>query len=328
MKYMLLIVFIVSAFHSAKGWPESKVVLLVSSYHYKFPWTNQCEAGIRESVSAIATVETFYMDTKRLPETEFQDRADQALKKIEESKADLIFLGDDNALKFLGPKLAKKNIPVVFLGINDNPRVYFSDGLLPPNMTGVLERTPILGTLRFISKIMPKAKRVLVIAGNSQTSRAELKNTLLDQKTFATTGIVANIEIAPTWSNWLETLRSVHETYDAVIPVAYFNIKDENGRYLSAEESIAGMSSTSQIPIFANQDYTVGDNGAVGALVINGKTHGKRAGAIALKILEGQSPLSIVPEVDQSGVLYFNRKQLQRFGISLPQEIENRAIFN
>ncbi|WP_020406793.1 ABC transporter substrate-binding protein [Hahella ganghwensis] len=328
MRYALLIVILVSTFHSAKAWPEPKAVLLVSSYHQEFPWTYQCEVGIRESVSAIANVETFYMDTKRLPDNEFQTRADLAWKKIEESNADLILLGDDNALRFLGPRLARKDTPVVFLGINHNPRVYFSDGLLPPNMTGVLERTPIFGTIRFISKIMPEAKRVLVITGDSQTSRAELKNTLLDQKTLATTGIVADVKVASNWADWLRTLHSAHETYDAIIPIAYFNIKDEHGKYLSAEEAITGMSETSQIPIFANQDYTVSDAGAMGALVIHGQTHGKRAGAIALKILEGTSPLAIAPEIDQSGVFYFNRKQLQRFDISLPEQIEKKVIFN
>ena len=126
---------------------------------------------------------------------------------------------------------------------------------------------------------------------------------------------------------WLETLKAAHEQYDIVLPLAYFNIRDENGAYLTAKDAISEMSANTQIPIFVNQDYTVGDEGAMGALVIQGKTHGRRAGLIAISVLEGSSPLSLLPEIDQTVAIYFNQKQLTRFGITLPEEIVNYSIF-
>ena len=327
MKLPLVFVLFFSLFYSANGWSELKKVLLISSYHQDFPWTQQCEEGVTEVLSRTADIETFFMNTKRLPESEFQKSADLAWSKFVASKPDLVMLGDDNALRLLGPKLAEQSIPVVFLGINHNPRVYFSGGILPPNMTGVLERTPIMGSIRFISRILPDAKRILVLAGESQTSQAELKNTLLDQKKLATTGIVADVKTVNSWMGWLETLKAAHEQYDIVLPLAYFNIRDENGAYLTANDAISEMSANTQIPIFVNQDYTVGDEGAMGALVIQGKTHGRRAGLIAISVLEGSSPLSLLPEIDQTVAIYFNQKQLTRFGITLPEEIVNYSIF-
>ncbi len=327
MKLHIIFVLCCSLLYSINGSSAQKKVLLISSYHQDFPWTSQCEAGVKEVLSTTAEINTFYMDTKRLPESEFQKSADLAWEKFESSKPDVVMLGDDNALRLVGPKLAEHSVPVVFLGINHNPRVYFSGGILPSNMTGVLERTPIMGSIRFIARILPDVKRILIIAGESQTSQAELKNTLLDQKKLATTGIVADVKTVNTWTGWLETLKSAHEHYGIVLPLGYFNIKNDNGQYLTGYDAMSEMSASSQIPIFVNQDYTVGDEGAMGALVIQGKTHGRRAGSIALSILEGASPLSLPPEVDQTGGFYFNQKQLTRFGITLPEEIVNYSTF-
>ncbi|WP_250655911.1 ABC transporter substrate-binding protein [Alkalimarinus coralli] len=327
MKLPLILVIFFSLFFSAHSWSAQKSVLLISSYHQSFPWTQQCEDGVKEVLSTTVSLDTFFMNTKQLPESAFQERADLAWQKYQASKPDLVMLGDDNALRLLGPRLAEEPVPVVFLGINHNPRVYFSGGILPPNMTGVLERTPIMGTIRFVSRVLPGVKRILLLAGESQTSQAELKNTLLDQKKLATTGIVADVKTVSTWAGWIETLKTVHKHYDIVLPLAYFNIKDENGKYLSASEAIAAMSAASQIPIIVNQDYTVGDDGAMGALVIQGRTHGRRAGLIVLSILEGASPLSMLPEIDQTVAVYFNQRQLERFGITLPEDIVKHAIF-
>ena len=327
MKLPIIFVLCSTLLFATQSWSETKKVLLISSYHHDFPWTLQCEEGVKEVLSTTAEVDTFFMNTKQLSESEFQKSADLAWAKFEASKPDLVMLGDDNALRLMGPKLAEQSVPVVFLGINHNPRVYFSGGILPPNMTGVLERTPIMGSIRFISRVLPDVKRILVLAGESQTSQAELKNTLLDQKKLATTGIVADVKTVNSWAAWLEILKSAHEQYDIVIPLAYFNIKDESGKYLTAYDAISDMSAITQVPIFVNQDYTVGNEGAMGALVIQGKTHGRRAGLIALSVLEGSSPLSLLPEVDQTVVLYFNQKQLTRFGITLPEDIVNYSIF-
>lgn len=327
MTFRLIFILCCSLFYSTFSYSESQKVLLISSYHQEFPWTQQCEEGVKEVLDRAADIKSFFMDTKRLPEPEFEQRADLAWAKFESYKPDLVILGDDNALRLLGPRFADQSVPVVFMGINNNPRVYFSDGILPPNMTGVLERTPIMGSIRFIIRVIPDVKRILVLASESQTSKAELKNTLLDQKTLATTGVVADIKTVNSWAGWLEVIKSAGEQYDIVIPLAFFNFRDEHGDYITGSDAISVMSALSNVPIFVNQDYTVSDNGAMGALVVQGKTHGRRAGLIALSILEGSSPLSLLPETDLTGVFYFNQKQLDRFGITLPEDIIKYSDF-
>ena len=84
----------------------------------------------------------------------------------------LVMIGDDNALRLLGPKLSKTRTPVVFFGINNNPRYYFDNNQLPKNMKGVLERTPIGPWLRYLHKIIPDAKKALILMDASPTSEA------------------------------------------------------------------------------------------------------------------------------------------------------------
>ena len=81
--------------------------------------------------------------------------------------------------------------------------------------------------------------------------------------------------------------------------------------------------------MFSNQDYTVGPNGVIGAYSIFGEAHGKLAAEIALEILNMEKPNKnfLSRKTDKHARFYFNQKQLDRFGISLPKKIKEQAIF-
>ena len=49
----------------------------------------------------------------------------KCMELVKKIKPLIVILGDDAALKFLGPKLEEHKIRSVYLGINNNPRVYF-----------------------------------------------------------------------------------------------------------------------------------------------------------------------------------------------------------
>jgi hypothetical protein len=153
---------LVFVFFGSVALARTPVVLIIESYHPALAWTAQCEEGIRQALGGGFDVRSFFMDTKRIPESEFALSAGRAFEAIQRIEPDLVMLGDDNALSMLGPRVAQMDIPIVYFGINNNPRNYFTQ--LPRNMAGVLERTPVTPWLRHLAEIMPVSSCCWTIA--------------------------------------------------------------------------------------------------------------------------------------------------------------------
>jgi hypothetical protein len=141
---LLAIILIVSSicFSACAGTAEAPAttnVLVIHSYHEGWNWNNDIEAGIMEGLyrqgyqeGTDYEMETFYMDTKitYTSEAQIEERAALALELIEEFDPDIVFVNDDNALKYVAVAYAtthpESGLPFVFCGINIDPSVYMS----------------------------------------------------------------------------------------------------------------------------------------------------------------------------------------------------------
>ncbi len=300
-------------------------ILVVQSYHASMPWTMQCERGIGEALGARYRLHYFYMDTKRLDAPLFQARADAAWAAYEELAPALVMLGDDNALRLLGPRFAATSTPVVYFGINNNPRSYFE--VLPRNVTGVLERLPLFPWLRYLRQLMPGARRALILLDSSPTSEAILAVTFKDRRTVLAVGIEARYVVAENWGRWRAEVLSPGEADLIVIPT-FHTLRDGAGQYIPVLDAVRWTSAHSAVPVFALQDYAVFDEGAVGSYVVVGEAHGRQAGELALRILdEGLEPKDVRPLITEEGMFFFNEKQLARFGLTLPEALRAHTIY-
>lgn len=324
-KYIFIFIIAGVVFLPGQGFAAKKKVLVIESYHPTLTWTQQCDKGIESILADHADIDFFYMDTKRIPESEFQPQADRAWALYQTAKPDLVMIGDDNGLRLLGPPLARTNTPVVFFGINSNPRLYFET--MPTNITGLLERTPVIPWLRYLARIIPKAHSALVLMDKSHTSEAIIQMNFQGKTHFTVEGIRVDCHMVDTWDQW-QTLVTNASSYSLLLFPTFHAVKNKEGAHVSIEEVIAWTSAHSPIPLFSNQDYTVNDAGVVGAYVIYGESHGSQAARMALDVLlgskrPGQSP----PTIDRTGLFFFNKTQLNRFNLALPKEIEGQAIF-
>lgn len=328
MKKIFLILFLIGILpYPANGNSNQKKIFLIQSYHPGLVWTVQCEKGIRGVLGSKYQIFTFYMDTKRVPASEFQKKADEAWDKYQEIKPDLVMVGDDSALEFLGPKFAETETPAIFFGINNNPRNYFGDKKLPKNITGILERVPLFPWLRYLKKIMPTSRSALVLMDSSSTSDAIINLTFQERQSVKLDGISVEYKKTGNWDEWKKIVIGA-ERYDMIIIPTFHAVKDARGSHISVETLIEWTSSHSLVPVFSNQDYTVGPRGTVGAYVIYGEAHGRIAGKMALEILEEKKlPKSISARMDREGKFYFNMNQLDRFSLKLPDKIKEQTIF-
>ena len=115
-------------------------ILVISSYHPEYLWDQSYNKGLLDGLQGEHKITHFYMDTTRHPREKFDEIAQQAIAFYLKSKPDLVVLGDDNAINYLANEIASLGTPVVFLGMNENPRLKGFVG--HPKITGVLERPP------------------------------------------------------------------------------------------------------------------------------------------------------------------------------------------
>lgn len=299
-------------------------VLIIQSYSEDLAWTRQCNRGIVEAIGSESQLVFFYLDTKRIPQSEFQRRADEALALFAEMNPAVVLLGDDNALALLGPAIAESGVPIVYFGINNNPRNYFFQ--LPDNVVGVIERIPLFPWVRMIVEIMPESTNALVLLDGSPTAEAIVNTSFRKNKHVFLDGCDVVYVSTNDWLDWQGTVTAAGE-YDFIVMPVYHALKDESGNHIPYEKVVTWISANSPVPVFSTQEYAVGENGVVGAYAVHGLEHGRIAGRIASTILSGRSPKELPALDDQQGLLFFNKRQLQRFGLDLPSTIREKAFF-
>jgi len=305
---------------------KKREIFLIESYHKEYIWDIRYKEGLRSILKSDYEIKSFYMDTKRLPSSKFQKMSDSSWNMYKSLKPDLVVLGDDNALKYLWERFSNEDIPVVFLGINSNPRTYFKK--IPKNFTGVLERPLLRKSIGYLIRIDKDLDKVLILFDSSVTSKAMISEVFKGKKSFNVGRVKVDLKIADSWKSWKKyTLNLGTDNYDALIMGSFYAVKDD-GKYIHPEKIVKWTSENTPIPPYTFWDFAIGKEKAIGGLVDNGTSQGVEAGIIVKKILEeGMKPSKIAFKSIEEGRFVFSRVQLKKYKIKLPFYIRSRAKF-
>jgi ABC-type uncharacterized transport system substrate-binding protein len=304
-----------------------ETILVVESYNVEMQWDVNYKEALQENLGKKYRLEYFQMDTKRLPKDQHAAMADKAWAMYQALHPVLVILGDDAALKFLAQRLGKTSTPVVYLGINNNPREYF-DAKVSRNITGVLERPILKRNIAFASQILPKTKRALVLFDTDITSQVVLQETFSGKSKQLINGIEVELKLVADWEHWQAEVLNAGKDYDVIFIGLYQALHDAAGRSVNkADEVVRWTSAHTPVPAFGFWDWAVGPEKTIGGLVLYGKDQGKAAADIALKILSGASPSKIYPVTADRGHFLYSKKQLERYHITLPDKIAAEASY-
>ena len=323
---MLKLVLAVLAVFVAAMDAYPATISIVHSYHKEYAWEQSLTSGLLDSLPKNATLHHLYLDTKRLAKTQHAEQAQKTLRQLEESRPDLIILCDDNAARYLGPQLKNRPTPVVYVGLNRNPRDY---GLFPAdNMTGVLERPLIKRSLHSMCRLVnPDDTKVLILFDTDSTSDAVLHEGFGGETHLQLGKVQVEIrqfEQVTEWQNALLTARSAG--FDTVYIGLYHTLRTQSGKHVPDEEVIAWANAHAPVPIFAFWDFAVGKGKTLGGHVLSGRDQGLVGGEIASEILAGTPPTAIAPRSAKDGSYQFSMYELNRFGITLPQKIREQSV--
>lgn len=305
--------------------PGGKSVLIIDSYHLGHPWVKSYHQGITGILNEHYSIKSFQMDTKRRKAEEFDQIAQEAWSKYQETKPLAVILGDDNALRLLGPKFVKeKNVQVVFLGINNNPRVY---GVLGQNhISGILERPLIKRSILLMNKLLP-INRALVVFDDSVTSKVVLKEIFNNQENIKIGKTVVDIILTNDFAEW-QSVTSKEKPYDAIFMGLYHTVKDSTtGKHVDANTVLEWVSKNTKKPLFAFWNFSVGTNKAMGGYVLHGEEQGKSAAVMLLEMVNKKpADYNMLPVTGETGRYMFSRSETKRWNLK-PDKIGDNAIW-
>lgn len=296
-------------------------IVFIHSYHLDYPWVKEYRDGF------LATIETnsireYHMDTKRRKLEDFDTIADETWQLVTQEKPKLLVVADDNALKLLGSRINQANTPVIFLGINANPRHYIK---LNKNVSGALERPLLKRSVLMLKSILPGISKIKVLMDSNPTSYAILETSFDDKFNQNIAGTQVDIKLQKDFTEWKASVReSNDQQYDAIIVANYAALSDKSGNNISLDEVSQWTSLHSTVPMFAFWSYSIGKGKAIGGLTISGTQQGIEAANKANKFFStGTLPSISTPS---RGKFVFSEHELNRWNIKLPSNIDNKSI--
>ena len=323
----LLIFFLISSIPALAS--ERKKILIISSYHKGYDWSDEEIQGIEETFYPLREqMEVFleYMDTKRIKTPEYQKLFQLMLEmKYADYNPDVIIVLDDNAFRFIvdySEKIFGHEIPIVFLGVNE-----FSSSMVEGHrrhVTGVVQSVDLEGNIKLALKLKPKANPIVVVIDDSTSGKIYKKQIEKLEKEFREKNFVYINTSELTFNEMISKLKEQPKTSVGLL-LAYTQNKDR--KFLHTQKGYEVITEAADFPFFGVLDMAV-EGGSLGGKVQYGLKHGKEAAEKVLQILQGKNPGDIPIKMKSEGVYLFNYKPMTRFRIKKSQLPSGTLIIN
>ncbi|MGB0631384.1 MAG: ABC transporter substrate binding protein [Alphaproteobacteria bacterium] len=312
---------------------SAKRILFVSSYHPAFPSFEKQVSGLRQGLAenglsgSKVLLDVEFMDTERFAAAEQTQlfRQTLAAKLDRLPRYDVIAVGDDNAFNFA---LSEQNgmfagLPIVFLGVNNISRANAQND--NPMMTGVIEKSSGLETLKLMDRLFPDAPRIyIVIEETTRTGIANSRQARQDAQNLAGTDVefisMSQFSYSELWRH-LATLPK-----DAPILLRGLYL-DRLGNRAGFSETLGKIRAATSAPLFSLQQHGIG-NGILGGKVINHVEQGRRAGHMVAKIIAGTPVAEIAVLAESPNTVEVDYRELERFGLSASMHPPDTVILN
>lgn len=319
MRFCLILLAVFSAALS-HAHAKDKDVLIVHSYHQGFFWTDAFQYGLedilrRESI----TTRVVYLDSKRLQNPAYLEQLYKLYQtKLSQETFSAIVVSDNNALNLmqrLAPEIG--DTPVIFGGINNyNPQMHSQ-----LRATGVIEDIDIYSNVTLIERIQPEVEKIYIVSDYSVTGEAVRRQ--VEQFLTLNTEYQTMVEqlVPETYQQLIEFTSSLDKS-SAVLFWVYY--RDKNGR-VATEDEWEQLNQESKSPIYMVHDLGLG-HGAVGGVILSGRTQGQQAAQQLLKVLNSTS--KTLPKVE-AGIpeIKLDYQAVVRWGLGIEGEAIS-TLFN
>ncbi len=314
----IIFILVINLFASS----ASKNILLVHSYHRGYKWSDDVSKVIERRFEKSGTISltTVYMDTKKVATSLYFDKLFELYEEQFRGRGfDLIIAADNNALEFVirYHEHLFKNLPVVFLGINNFDEAMIYENNMRSYTTGVVEAVDIKKNIDLILKIHPSLEKLVIINDRSRTGYALKRNifqVLPKYKDRLKFEYIDNMEIGDL-KNRVKNLTSK----TAILWVLLF--KDKAGKFFTHKESLIQVREVSNVPIYGLWDFYLGE-GIVGGVLTSATAQAQAATNMVSKILKGANPRNIPILTKSPNKYMFDYNELKEYNIKIPNDIK------
>lgn len=212
---------------------------------------------------------------------------------------------------------ATATIPIVFAAVTDPVAAGLVTDLDAPggNITGTSDLTPVDQHVALIQEIVPDVGTIGVIYNPGEANAVVLVDLL---KQFAG---AAGLSVVEATANSSSDVQAAAQSLVGRVDAIY--IPTDN-TVVSALESVIGVAEQADIPVFSGDTESV-NRGTLASIGFNYYEHGLQAGAIVVRILNGENPGDIAVEFATGGDLVINTGAAERMGVTVPQAVLDRA---
>jgi len=290
-----------------------KNILILNSYNQGYKWTDDETRGIVDAMSAKRNDLKFYiahMDTKWAFDSPYFSLLSTEYKlKFKNILFDTIIATDNDAFNFLLKYRDETfgKVPAVFCGVNwFNPQ----DLTGQSSYTGVNEDADIAANLDLMISLHPQVQDIYIVVDLTTTGKIihqKINQLMPNYRGRVNIHLLDDLEMP-------EILTTVSRlTSNSLVFLTIYQ-QDKAGELFEFSETAELLSQRSAVPVYGLWDFNLG-HGIIGGKLTSGHAQGSSAGALALRILSGESADSIPVIMDSPNKYLFDYKQLKRFGL-------------
>jgi hypothetical protein len=148
--------------------------------------------------------------------------ARRAMMRVESMHPEIVFLAGDHVAETLAPKLHNTAWRVIFFDVKQQPRNY--EFTVATNATGVHEEVAIGRLYALIKKLVPSARRVGVLAGDSPESRGVINQIRAHEDSQLA---VSRVVTARHLAEWMKGVQELQDEADVLIIASYGSVLRE-----------------------------------------------------------------------------------------------------
>ncbi len=313
--FLVALLLATGSFGTGRAAPrDSSRVLMISSYSPSFPTFEDQVTGIRSVFDpAFVSIDYEFMDSKRFGEAGDREAFRRMLiRKLDRLPPyDCLLAADDNALAFLlawGDSL-QPGVPVVFFGVN-SPRLA-DRAEARQGYTGVLESISMAPTLELMTRLRPRARRLVALADGTPTGQADLATFLRQAPDFPDYRFEVLSLADMDFAEFGRRLQTLGNDCNLLLIAAY---SDTTGRRLMFPEALETVLGHTDQAVFHLWKHGVGD-GLLGGVVISHEEQSRQAAQMVLRVLAGE-PIDTIPLLRESpNQTVVDYAIMQRFGL-------------
>lgn len=319
---LLLATFSVASSFGISATKEPKNVLLINSYYQGYVWTDSVTSGIINTLKLHPEI-TLYIEnlySKKFGQSNFEAEKDHIRSKYAGISFDGILITDNDALDFafLYDDYLFPNRPVVFAGIS-NPEDYPLNG---STYYGFQETVNTGIVLNFVKKILPEAKKLLVLTDLTTTGKIYRKE-LTSQAAGFDDFSVSFPEVID-----LDSIYRMVSSENAFDAIYYIGInQDKNGRLVDYVSLLDTLTQLAKVPVLNNDPLFIG-KGVMGCLYQSGKKHGSAAANLIIQLMDSTADRPAKRHDITGTSYYFDKKILDKYDIPMSRIPEGSKMLN